>query len=130
VKCACPESFRIPAELPDPLPQPNVLFKKKRNHGYIGAKAIEENEKDARRAQKQAKRDTKDQRREGNQISRDLRQEHIARHKETEEAESVSKEDTDIEDADNGIGALESPSGIGDQLTTLSSDKLLDPLIT
>jgi hypothetical protein len=56
----------IPAELPDPLPQPNVLFKKKRNRGYIGAKAIEENKKDARRAQKQAKRNTKDQRREGN----------------------------------------------------------------
>ena len=39
----------IPAELPDPLPQPNVLFKKKRNRGYTGAEAIEENEKDARR---------------------------------------------------------------------------------
>jgi hypothetical protein len=63
----------IPAELPDPLPQPNVLFKKKRNRGYTGAKAIEENKKDARHTQKQAKHDAKDQRREGNQISRDLR---------------------------------------------------------
>jgi hypothetical protein len=37
----------MPAELPDPLPRPNVLFKKKRNRRYIGAKAIEENKKDA-----------------------------------------------------------------------------------
>ena len=55
----------ILAELPNPLPQPNVLFKKKRNRGYIGAEAVEENEKDARRAQKQAERDTEDRRREG-----------------------------------------------------------------
>ena len=59
----------MPAELPDPLPRPNVLFKKKRNHRYIGAKATEENKKDARRAQKQAKRDAEDQRRESDRIS-------------------------------------------------------------
>jgi hypothetical protein len=55
----------MPAEMPDPLPQPNVLFKKKHNRGYTGAKAAEENKKNARRAQKQAKRDAKDRRREG-----------------------------------------------------------------
>jgi hypothetical protein len=35
-------------------------LQKKRNGGYTGAEAAEENEKDARRAQKQAKRDAKD----------------------------------------------------------------------
>ena len=59
----------MPTKLPDPLPQPNVLFKKKRSRGYIGAKAAEENKKDARRAQKQARRNAEDQRREGDQIS-------------------------------------------------------------
>jgi hypothetical protein len=49
------------AKIPDPLPQLNVLFKKKRNRGYIGAKATEENEKNAHCAQKQAKRDAEDQ---------------------------------------------------------------------
>jgi hypothetical protein len=37
----------MPTKLPDPLSQPNVLFKKKRSRGYIGAKAAEENKKDA-----------------------------------------------------------------------------------
>jgi hypothetical protein len=74
----------MPTELPDPLPQPNVLFKKKRTRGYTGAEAAEENEKDARRAQKQAERDAEDQRREGDRISQDLRQEHMTRHKEAE----------------------------------------------
>jgi hypothetical protein len=37
----------MPAKMPDPLPQLNILFKKKRNRGYIGAKAAEENEKNA-----------------------------------------------------------------------------------
>jgi hypothetical protein len=55
----------MPAEMPDPLPQPNVLFKKKRNRGYIGAKAAEENKKNAYCAQKQAKRNAKDRQREG-----------------------------------------------------------------
>ena len=39
----------MPAELPDPLLQPNVMFKAKRKRGLIGREAAEENEKDARR---------------------------------------------------------------------------------
>ena len=50
----------MPTKLPNPLPQPNILFKKKRNRGYTRAKAAEENKKDAHHAQKQARRDTKD----------------------------------------------------------------------
>ena len=42
----------MPAEMPDPLPQPNVLFKQNRKRGYIGAEAAEEAEKDARRARR------------------------------------------------------------------------------
>jgi hypothetical protein len=38
----------MPAKMPDPLPQPNVLFKPSRKRGYIGAEAAEEAEKDAR----------------------------------------------------------------------------------
>jgi hypothetical protein len=62
----------MPVEMPDPLLQPNVLFKKKRNRGYIEAEAAEENEKNARRAQKQAECDAEDRRREGDRISQDL----------------------------------------------------------
>jgi hypothetical protein len=40
----------MPAKMPDPLPQPNVLFKSHRKQGYTGAQAVEEEEKDARRA--------------------------------------------------------------------------------
>ena len=42
----------MPAEMPDPLPQPNVLFKPNRKRGYIGSEAAEEAEKDARRARR------------------------------------------------------------------------------
>jgi hypothetical protein len=37
----------MPAKLPDPLPQPNVLFKPNRKRGYTGVQAAEENKKDA-----------------------------------------------------------------------------------
>jgi hypothetical protein len=50
-----------------------VLFKAKRKWGYTGREAVEENEKDARRAQKQAERDAEDQRRENKAVSQDLR---------------------------------------------------------
>ena len=50
----------MPTKLPDPLPQPNILFKKKHSYGYIGAKAAEENKKDAYYTQKQARRNAKD----------------------------------------------------------------------
>jgi hypothetical protein len=78
----------------------------------------------------------------GDRISRDLRQEHIDRHKEAEE--EVSDEDINIADADNNTGGLDFPSDIenigeteirglsviGDYLATSSSDELLDPPIT
>ena len=41
----------MPAEMPDPLPQPNVLFKSHYKQGYTSAQAIEEEEKDARHIQ-------------------------------------------------------------------------------
>jgi len=37
----------MPAKMPDPLPQPNVLFKANRKRGYIGIEATQEDEKDA-----------------------------------------------------------------------------------
>jgi ribose 1,5-bisphosphokinase PhnN len=49
----------MPTKLPNPLPQPNVLHKANRRRGYIGREAAEEKEKDARRAQKQAKQEAK-----------------------------------------------------------------------
>jgi hypothetical protein len=48
----------IPAEMPDPLPQPNVLFKANRKRGYISTEATEEDEKDARHAQRRAEHNT------------------------------------------------------------------------
>jgi hypothetical protein len=37
----------MPAKMPDPLPQLNVLFKSHYKRGYIGAQAAKEEEKDA-----------------------------------------------------------------------------------
>ena len=54
----------MPAEMPDPLPQPNVLFKSHCKRGYIGAQAVEEEEKDARRTRRRAERDAKARTRE------------------------------------------------------------------
>ena len=39
----------IPAKIPNPLPQLNVLFKANRKRGYTGIEAIEEDRKNARR---------------------------------------------------------------------------------
>ena len=36
----------MPAKIPDPLPQLNVLFKSHYKRGYIGVQATEEEEKD------------------------------------------------------------------------------------
>jgi hypothetical protein len=68
----------------------------------------------------------------------------MACHKLAEEDRYQIEEDINIEDADNDLGAIDFPSnirdiremeiggplGIGDQLTTLSSDKLSDPPTT
>jgi hypothetical protein len=68
----------------------------------------------------------------------------MARYKLAEEDRYQIEEDINIEDADNDLGAIDFPSDIrdiremeiggppriGDQLTTLSSDELLDPLTT
>jgi hypothetical protein len=125
----------MPAELPDPLPQPNVLFKPNRKRGYTGAQAAEENKKDARRAQKQAERDAKDQRRKNESISRDLRQEHIACHKEAEEAKKTRRRKKIQEYTINVIArqrqqGLVAPSPAPVNLATSSSNKLSDPPIT
>ena len=58
----------MPAEIPDPLPQPNILFKPNRKQGYIGIEAMEEAKKDARRARRRAKRDAEARRRENEAI--------------------------------------------------------------
>jgi len=62
----------MPAEMPDPLPQPNVLFKANRKRGYTGIEAIEEDEKDARRARRRAERDAEARRRENEARSQEL----------------------------------------------------------
>jgi hypothetical protein len=74
----------MPAELPDPLPQPNVLFKSHRKRGYTGAEAAAENEKDARRAQRRAEIEAEARRKENAARSEDLRRTHTARHEEEE----------------------------------------------
>jgi hypothetical protein len=62
----------MPAEMPDPLPQPNVLFKANRKRGYTGTEAAEEDEKDARRARRRAERDAEARRRENEARSQEL----------------------------------------------------------
>ena len=74
----------MPAEMPDPLPQPNVLFKSHRKRGYTGAQAAEEEEKDARRARRRAERDAEAWTRENEARSQELCQERIAHHKQEE----------------------------------------------
>jgi hypothetical protein len=79
----------MPAELPDPLPKPNVLHKANRRRGYTGREAVDEKEKDARRAQKQAEREAEATRIENEALSQDLLQENLVRYRETDsEAES------------------------------------------
>jgi len=74
----------MPAELPDPLLQLNVLFKPNRKRGYIGAEATEEEEKDARRIRRRAERDTEAQTRENEARSQELYQEYTIRHEQEE----------------------------------------------
>ena len=74
----------MPAELPDPLPQPNVLFKPNRKRGYTGAEAAEEEEKEARRTRRRAERDTEAQTRENEARSQELYQEYTIRHEQEE----------------------------------------------
>ena len=66
------------AELPDPLPQPNVLFKPNRKRGYTGTEAAEEAEKDARRTRRRAERDAEALRRENKARSQELLKERTA----------------------------------------------------
>ena len=68
----------MPAELPDPLPQPNVLFKPNRKRGYTGTEAAEEAEKDARRARRRAERDAEALRRENKARSQEPLKERTA----------------------------------------------------
>jgi hypothetical protein len=62
----------MPAEMPDPLPQPNVLFKSHCKRGYTGAQATEEEEKNARRTQRRAERNTEARTRENKARSQEL----------------------------------------------------------
>jgi hypothetical protein len=117
----------MPAELPDPLPQPNVLYKANRRRGYTGREATEEDEKNARRAQKRAEHNAEDRRRENEGISQELQQEYIARHKQ----EEARRRESMAEYAAKFMERQQQQSLVapGD-LATLSSDELLDPPIT
>jgi hypothetical protein len=131
----------MPAKMPNPLPQPNILFKSHYKRGYTGAQAIEEEEKDARRARQQAKHDTKARTRENKARSQELCQERIAHHKQEEayQRQSIQEYATKVIEQRQQQGFI-TPNPALDHnpdpkpsiidLATLSSDKLLDPLIT
>lgn len=95
----------MPAELPPPLPQPNVLFKANRRRGYTGREAAEEEEKEVRRALKQAEREGELQRIENEAMSQDLCQEHLARH----EPEKVRRQESKSDDEDDFVPATYPP---------------------
>jgi hypothetical protein len=100
----------LPAELPLPLPQPNVLFKANRRRGYTGQEAAEEEEKEARCALKRAKRKAKLRKIKNKGVSKDLRREYIARHvKEACYQESENDDDDDDDDDDDIIPATYPP---------------------
>ena len=59
----------MPAKLPPPLPQPNVMFKSSRKQGFIGIEAADENVKDVCYTQRQAEHNAKSQRIENKAVS-------------------------------------------------------------
>jgi hypothetical protein len=70
----------LPAELPDTLPQPNVMFKKGRRRGYTGREAAKEEEKSKRSHAKELVRQAESCRAEDQAWSKELKQDHINRH--------------------------------------------------
>jgi hypothetical protein len=65
----------LPAELPDPLTQPNVKYKANRRRAYTGREAAEEEEKNRRRAARKANREAELQRTENEAWNTELVQE-------------------------------------------------------
>jgi hypothetical protein len=65
----------LPAELPDPLTQPNVKYKANRRRAYTGREAAEEEEKNRRRAARKANREAELQRAENEAWNTELVQE-------------------------------------------------------
>ena len=131
----------MPAELPDPLPQPNVLFKPNRKRGYTGAEAAEEEEKEARRTRRRAERDAEARTRENEARSQELCQERTARY-EQEEArrrQSMQEYAAKVMEQRRQQGLI-APNPAPDpdpdpepstvDLVTSSSDELSDPPIT
>jgi len=70
----------LPAQLPNALPRPEVLFPKNRRRGYTGREAAEDNEKSARRVAKEKERQAESERAENERWNTEIRQEHINRH--------------------------------------------------
>jgi hypothetical protein len=70
----------LPAELPDTLPQPNVMYKKGRRRGNTGREAAEEEEKSKRSHAKELVRQAESCRAEDQAWSKELKQDHINRH--------------------------------------------------
>ena len=124
----------MPAEMPDPLPQPNVLFKANRKRGYIGTEAAEEDEKDARRARRRAERDAEARRRENEARSQELFKGRTAYEEQEEDRRreymqiyaAIVMERRRQQGLVTPVALVESI----DHLATSSSDELSDPPIT
>jgi hypothetical protein len=72
----------LPAELPDALPQPNVLYKKNRRRGYTGREAAEYEESMKRLQAERAIREAESKRVEEHAWNKELKEELLARHQE------------------------------------------------
>jgi hypothetical protein len=124
----------MPAEMPDPLPQPNVLFKANRKRGYTGTEAAEEDEKDARRARRRAERDAEARRRENEARSQELLEGRTAYEEQEEDRRreymqiyaATVMERRRQQGLVTPVALIESI----DHLATSSSDELSDPPIT
>jgi len=124
----------MPAEMPDPLPQPNVLFKANRKRGYTSTEAAEEDEKDARHAQRRAEHNAEAQRRENEARSQELLKGRTAYEEQEEDhqRESIQIYTATVIERRRQQGLITPITLIKsiDHLTTSSSDKLSDPPIT
>ena len=82
----------MPAELPDPLLQPNVMFKAKRKRGLTGREAAEENEKDARRIRREAERNAQIWRAEVEAVSTQV----VSHGSDSDSSDNDSDSDSDV----------------------------------
>ena len=70
----------MPFKLLDAIPKPDVLFKRNRRRGYIAREAIEEEEKNKRRHNKEIVRQAKSTRAKERAQSEELKRDYIACH--------------------------------------------------